>query len=538
MAILLACTMAAAGCSSRESGVQEISEQINDVQDSKLTIGDTEVPFDDEDTYRPWEEDEAVKISLADGGITIDGEGASAEGNTVTIESGGTYVLEGSLSDGTVRVETEDEETVRLVLNGVKIHSETSAAIDIADAKKAVISLEEGTVNTLSDSSGFTYRDEDKEEPNAVLFCKNDLTINGDGKLAVESVFNNAVQSKDVLKIMGGSYEISSANHGIKGNDALVVNGGEIRISSVGDGLKSDTALAVLDGDVVISQCEEGLEAETIVIGGGTIDVTASDDGINASTDGTAVPAIYIGGGVMTVRAEGDGIDSNGSVYMSGGEVTVYGPKRNGNGALDYDRDFQITGGVLAAFGPGGMDSHVGESSSQAAFLMTYEESQPAGTVTVLKDEEGNELYRWSGEKAYRTVVISVPELKKGNTYQLETGEGADAVLVEFNQEETVLWLDKDGVTDGAAMTFGGRGGGPGGKGGAGGREGGPDGGKRPGRENAPGGEGRPEGENAPGGEGRPEGESAPGGEGRPDKGGRTESGELPKGENVSDSGN
>lgn len=442
------------------------------VENGSLTMGDIRISLEPEDEYTAWDEGSAVKIRLEDNGITIEGQGAKAQDGTVTIEKAGTYILSGSLSDGRVFVDAGDDDVVRLVFDGVSIHSEAFAPVDIKRAKKTIISLEEGTVNSLSDSPNFRYRDEEKEEPNAALFSKGDLTVNGSGTLKVDGTFNNGICSKDVLKIVGGTFEVAAANHGVKGNDALAVYGGQLKISAVGDGVKSDTLAAILGGDILVSGSEEGLEAESIVICGGTMDLTASDDGINASTDENNTPWIYFMGGEVTVRAEGDGIDSNGSIHMSGGKVTVYGPSKRGNGALDYDREFILTGGMLAAFGPGGMEQNVSSASSQVSVFVDFGEAQEAGTEVILRDQTGKELYRGIGEKGFKTAVISVPEMVTGAEYGLEAGD----TKISFMPEETIVYVNKEGIQEAAAMNPGR--GGPGGRGERtdGGREGGPEG--------------------------------------------------------------
>lgn len=440
------------------------------VEDKKITLGEMEVSLEPGDEYTGWDESTAVKIELDDSKITINGQGAKAEGSKVTITEGGVYVLKGTLSDGTILVDAKEDDKVRLILDGVDIHSETSAAVDIKKAEKTIISLEEGTVNSLSDSPGLIYRDEEKQEPNGALFCKDDLTINGTGTLSVDGAFNNAISCKDILKIAGGTIEVTAADHGVKGNDALVIYDGQLKIAAVGDGVKSDTLAAVLGGDIQIQDCEEGLEAETVVIHGGKIDLTAKDDGINASTDQNGTPQIYFMGGTVTVRAEGDGIDSNGSVHMSGGQVTVFGPSGRGNGALDYDREFELTGGVLAAFGPGGMDQNVSSADSQVSVLADFGESLKAGTQVTLRDGQGNELYKGIGEKDFRTVVISVPEMEVGGEYEIEAGE----TVISFVPEQTVVYVNKEGIQDAAAMGPGR--GGPRGQDGSGSRGGGIDG--------------------------------------------------------------
>lgn len=421
------------------------------VENGKITLGTMEISLESDDEYTSWDKNSAVKIELSDQGITIQGQGAKAENHTVTITKAGTYWIQGTLSDGTLLVNAGDNDTVRLIFDGVEIHSETSAAVDIQQAKKAIISLEEGSVNSLSDSKNLVYRNEEKEEPNAALFCKNDLTINGSGTLTVTGAFNNGIGAKDTLKIAGGRIDVYAANHGIKGNDALAVYGGQLTVTATGDGLKSDTFVAVLDGDVQIGNCEEGLEAETVLVYGGTLDLTASDDGINASTDGTNTPQLYFMGGNVTVRAEGDGIDSNGSIYMSGGQVTVYGPSRRDNGALDYDREFILTGGTLAAFGTGGMEQNVSTADSQVSVLVDFQESQKAGTTVILRDNAGNIRYQGTGEKDFQTVVISVPEMVVGSEYTVEAGE----LTISFTPQDTITYVNREGIQEAAAMRSG-----------------------------------------------------------------------------------
>lgn len=463
---------------SQETQMQEQNSQENlvpVVENGKITLEDLVVSVDADDAYTSWDEGAAVRIGLDDQGITIGGQGAKAEGSTVTITDAGTYYLKGTLSDGTILVDAGDTDIVRLIFDGVDIHSETSAAVDIRQAQKAIISLENGSVNSLSDSVNLKYRNEETEEPNAALFCKNDLTINGNGTLTVNGSFKHGICAEDTLKIVGGTFDVTAADHGIKGNDALVIYGGQFTVDTMENGLKSDTLAAVLGGDICISSCEEGVEAETIVVHGGSIDITASDDGINASTDGNAVPKLYFMGGTVTVRAEGDGIDSNGSIEMSGGQVTVYGPSQRDNGALDYDREFTLTGGVLAAFGPGGMEQNVSTADSQISVLADFQESQRAGTEVILKDSEGNVLYQGTGEKEFRTVVLSVPEMTVGNAYTIEAGE----TVISFTPGETVVYVNKEGIQE-ASMQPGH--GGPGNRGGRmnGEREGQSEDGERP----------------------------------------------------------
>ncbi len=104
---------------------------------------------------------------------------------------------------------------------------------------------------------------------------------------------------------------------------------------------------------------------------GGTVHITASDDGINVAggADGSASGnfrggggdmannannILTINGGYIVIDSGGDGLDSNGSVYMNGGTVIVNGPTNNGNGAIDYNGEFKVTAGYLVAVGSSG----------------------------------------------------------------------------------------------------------------------------------------------------------------------------------------
>ena len=62
-----------------------------------------------------------------------------------------------------------------------------------------------------------------------------------------------------------------------------------------------------------------------------------------------------INGGYIVIDVAGDGVDSNGSITMTNGTVIVNGPENSGNGALDYDTTFDISGGVFVAAGNNGM---------------------------------------------------------------------------------------------------------------------------------------------------------------------------------------
>jgi len=189
---------------------------------------------------------------------------------------------------------------------------------------------------------------------------------------------------------------------------------------------------------------------------------------------------VRITGGYLYVDAEGDGLDSNGSLYIDGGTIIVNGPTNNGNGPLDYNGTAEITGGILVAAGSSGMAQAPGTTSSQNSLLVYYTSAQAAGTLVNFSDEDGNSLLTFAPSKTYQSIVISLPELKQGQTYTLSSGGscsgknvdglytggtytgGTKLTNVTISSAVTSISDDGSAVT-GHSFGGGGMGGGPGG---------------------------------------------------------------------------
>ena len=130
------------------------------------------------------------------------------------------------------------------------------------------------------------------------------------------------------------------------------------------------------------------------------------------------------------MNASGDGLDSNGNLYITGGEVYVSGPTNDGNSAIDYDGNASITGGILVAAGSSGMAQNLGEDSTQGVMMIGVDSGEAGSTIT-LEDSEGNELVSWQPDKVYTCVIISTPEIEKGGMYTLKTGDAEKEVTME-----------------------------------------------------------------------------------------------------------
>ena len=107
---------------------------------------------------------------------------------------------------------------------------------------------------------------------------------------------------------------------------------------------------------------------------------------------------------------------------MTGGVVLVHGPTNSGNGALDYDGTFNISGGLLVTAGSAGMAQAPSTSSTQNSLMINFTAGQAAGTLVHVEDSEGNELVTFEPSKDFQSVVISSPDLVTGETYSIYVG--------------------------------------------------------------------------------------------------------------------
>jgi len=133
--------------------------------------------------------------------------------------------------------------------------------------------------------------------------------------------------------------------------------------------------LYIESGNINISSCYEGLEAIDITIAGGAIDITPTDDGINANGSGNRSVIRITGGDITITNANGrdaDGLDSNKDIYISGGTLFISVVGDGSNSAIDYGTEnggvCEISGGTVIAC------RHCGhtESSCQAVFTHSH----------------------------------------------------------------------------------------------------------------------------------------------------------------------
>ena len=385
--------------SSEDVSTIQLNGDTASVDDPGITVdGSTSVQETNESAFN--ESDEIAEYTSLNNNINL----SDYEANSVVeIITAGEYILSGTLTDGQVVVDVGDEDEVQLYLNNAELTNNSGSAILVQNAEKVVITLNDGTFNTITDGTNYTDLDEDGE-PDAAIFAHDDLTINGSGSLTVQANYGDGIESRDDLKISGGNISVTAVDIGLFGNNSfemktaavvitaggdtihsdgdIIIESGTLTLSSGDDGMHADGILTINDGVIDIQKCYEGLEATDIIVNGGTIDIVSSDDGINGvggndnsgnsgngpqdNFSGTKA-SITINGGTITIAAgisgNGDGLDANGTITISGGDMVIKTPSSYRDYSdIDYDTSFSLTGGRVRILDANGTYTEVTEN--------------------------------------------------------------------------------------------------------------------------------------------------------------------------------
>ncbi len=365
-----------------------------------LTVGEigtgsaakTSTDLSNRDLSGEWDASEARYIELKE---------------SMTITEEGVYVLSGTFT-GQIIVEADDTAKIQLVLNGVNITSNDGPAIYIKTADKVFITLEEGSKNTLSDSITYTLA-EGEDEPNAAIFSKCDLTINGTGSLTVNGNYRHGILTKDDLAITGGVLNITAKEHGIRGRDSVEISGGAFIINAGEDGIQSNN-----DTDT-----EKGY----IIISGGSFDITAGNDGIQAET------TLAVTGGTGTIKT--GGTSSNAAVKSGEDNFGKWGGF--GNTQTTTTEDTVSTKGIKA-----GASIYLDNCS----FTIDSEDDSVHSNANI--DIDSAVLSLSSGDDGIH--ADSILTINGGEISVLKSYEGLEGLQVIINGGKHTIYASDDGI--------------------------------------------------------------------------------------------
>jgi hypothetical protein len=333
--------------------------------DDSLDVG-----YDVDDIEVNYDRADMSEIVFEGDSIAFTGDRATVDGSTITIRRAGSYQAIGILNDGQLIVDTQDEDTVFLLLNGVDLRSSGSAPIYVRNAEKVVITLVDGTENFVTDAETYVFADQE-DEPNAAIFSNDDLTFNGGGSLVVYANYRNGIVSDDDLKIVSGAITVYAVGDGIKGRDSVAIREGTITITAGADALQADNDedpekgyILIEGGYLDLEAGLDGVQAETrlviqngeisITSGGGAPDTVANNDrgmpgGFNTqqtdeSTKGLKAGVdLTIASGSIQVDALDDALHSNGSMTIAGGTLML----ATGDDGLHAETTLTVQGGDL-----------------------------------------------------------------------------------------------------------------------------------------------------------------------------------------------
>lgn len=405
--------------------------------------------------------------------------------DNLTINGSGQLTINGNYKNGITAkdnlVITGGDIVVNAVGDGIRVNEK----LKIRDTVLDVAVEDDGLVlqnnSTDNDNNGYIY-----------IMSGNISIVSKD----------DAVNSTEDVIIDGGTIAIAAADDGIHSETNVFINDGIIKINECYEGIEA-LSITMTGGDVTIYPSDDGFNAnggsgDAFGMGGtggftgqggpgqgfgdNTSDSENTDESNrptppdrNESSDGSDMPAmpdrndpteetdnsssaldsaITISGGKLTiVNTKGrdcDGLDSNGNIYISGGDIRISLPGSGTNAAIDYGSESGgvcvITGGTVVACGGSEMIESFDESSSQCSILYIMESAAKAGSKLTLSDASGNVLLEYDVPNNFTSVNISCPEMKTGETYSISTGDTVE----EITQESTVTTFgDTSGISFG-----------------------------------------------------------------------------------------
>lgn len=348
---------------------------------SSSIVSSTNIEYGLDDANTDYSGNIITLITMNGNEVAIDGNGAAFTNGNIEITKSGVYYFNGTLDNGQVIIESNDENTVWLVFDGIDITYESGAPIFVKEAEKTIITLKEGSDNYLKDGENYVLNED--EEPTATLFSKDDLIINGSGSLNISANYNDGITGKDDLKILSSSIEITALDDGIVGKDLLLITDSTITINAGGDGLKSSNDKDIDKGVVLIENSNiniesgaDAIQAESLlqinsgifnlVSGGGSINSSSSSSGGWGQWGGTFPPGssgssgsttstsdsakalkaeqnILINDGTFVIDSSDDSIHSNSSIQINSGSYTL----SSGDDGIHADTAIVINGGDI-----------------------------------------------------------------------------------------------------------------------------------------------------------------------------------------------
>lgn len=210
-------------------------------------------------------------LKIKNGNISVTALGHGIKGKKSVTVSGGTVTVT-SGKDGITSDETENEEKGFVTIEGGEIII-TSAGDGVS--AETTLTVTGGVISIISGGGSANAQ---QKTDNMRGWWDFDNSDSED-----DSASCKGLKAGKALVISGGSITIDAQDDALHTDGDMTISGGECILSTGDDGAHADLSLTVLDGKITVLTSYEGLEANQITLAGGELDITASDDGINAN---------------------------------------------------------------------------------------------------------------------------------------------------------------------------------------------------------------------------------------------------------------
>ncbi len=210
-------------------------------------------------------------LKIKNGNISVTALGHGIKGkNSVTVSGGTVTVTSGK--DGITSDETENEEKGFVTIEDGEIII-TSAGDGVS--AETTLTVTGGVISIISGGGSANAQ---QKTDNMRGWWDFDNSASDDNSASCKGL-----KAGKALVISGGSITIDAQDDALHTNGDMTISGGECILSTGDDGAHAALSLTVLDGKITVLTSYEGLEANQITLAGGDLDITASDDGINAN---------------------------------------------------------------------------------------------------------------------------------------------------------------------------------------------------------------------------------------------------------------
>ncbi len=441
------------GCGSQTDPAVSDTPSSSETQ-AYQTVLDISELFTDRDFDGGYDESTSAVITLNGSSAECRSDAVNIFGSTVTIQDEGTYILSGTLDHGMVVVDAENTDKVQLVLDGVSINSDTSAAIYAAQADKVFVTLAANSKNSLSNGGMFITTDDSNID--AAVFSKDDLTFNGEGTLTITSPAGHGIVSKDDLVVTGGNYSITAGNQGLSGKESVRIADGTFTIAAGKDGIHAedtdDTALGFVylaDGSYHITADGDGISASHVlqiddgsyrlITGGGSETVTLDSSGHwgwgrsgeqqNAGSTEDTVSAkgikatgnLLVNSGIFEIDSADDALHSNGNLTVNGGTWEI----SSGDDGFHADETIAVTNGTVTI--TQSYEGMEGQNISISGGTIDLAASDDGLNAAGGNDQSGNGGFEGFRESGFDTAADSAIIISGGTIYVNAFGDGVDS---------------------------------------------------------------------------------------------------------------